>query len=136
MTPERIEPDGSMSLWLFLVPAFGVVAGIMAIIWYGIPGPDNEHRFVSPSGKYALELAELCGEFTCDRIAIYEETITSNEKIRLGCDINVEDDHPVFVSITPVWSTDEKKMSVGYSDGEAVSAILQIDFAQSCHTDS
>lgn len=125
-----------MSPWLFFILAFGLVAGIMAIIWFGIPGPDNKYRFDSPTGNYALELAERCGEQTCERVAIYEETAADGEKLRMRCDFEIEADHPVFVSVSSIWSIDETQLSVEYSDGRAISGILQIDFAQSCRSDS
>jgi len=133
MTRGRPKQQGfSLSPRLFLLLSLGLVAGVMAIIWYSIPGPDNQYRFVAPSGNSSLELAELCGKLSCDRVAIYERRTSSGERIRTKCDFTIDSDHPVFTSVVPKWSDGETNMSVEYSDADAVSGSITIDFEQSC----
>lgn len=137
MSEQPDEPESlDVSLPLVAAIAVVVVGGIMAIIWYGIPGPTTEYRLVSPSGERALELAERCGETICDRVAIFEETLPDLEVERLECTLNIEAKVPIFVEINPKWSGDETQMTIDYSNPDNITGSITLNFAQDCSPDA
>lgn len=133
MNKDREETERvSISLPKFLLIAGVIIAVLMAIIWFGIPGPDTKYRFVSPSENHAFELAERCGEFVCDRVAIYEETGPDGEKQRMACALPVGGDEPLFVTTTIVWLDNETRLEITYSNPDDIVRSLTIDFAKDC----
>jgi hypothetical protein len=117
--------------------AFGIgvvllAVGLGAVIWFAIPGPDAKHRFVSPSGRVALELGEMCREAGCQRVAISEETAADGSKRRLGCEVPLTETHPVLLNAYPLWAADEASVDVVYADAEGVGGKFTLDLARDC----
>jgi hypothetical protein len=94
--------ETGISRWAFILGAAVVVVGAFAAVWFALPGPDTRHRLVSPSGQAALELAELCTDNGCNRVAIFEFAGT-----RTGCPLDIPGNRPVFVDVTAHWASDE-----------------------------
>ena len=86
-------------LWAFVLGAAVVVVAAFAAVWFALPGPDTRHRLVSPSGNAVLELAELCTDNGCNRVAIFEAAGT-----RTGCPLDLPGNRPLFVDVTAHWT--------------------------------
>ena len=108
----------SVPAWAFWAGAAGLVALIGAVIWYAIPDPDARHRFVSPSGRMALDVGERCGEAGCVRVIISEETAPDGTRTRLGCTVPLTQDRPVLPDARPLWAADERSVDIVYADAQ------------------
>lgn len=117
----------------FGIAALVLAAGIGALVWFAIPGPDAKHRFVSPSGKIALELGEMCREGTgCERVAVSEEIAPDGSKRRRGCKLSLTETHPVLLNAYPLWASDERSVDVVYSDAEGIGGKFTLDLDLDC----
>lgn len=117
--------------------AFGIASvlvafGIGAVIWFAIPGPDAKHRFVSPTGKFALELGEMCRGAGCQRVAISEETDPDGSKRRRGCTLALEETRPVLLNAHPLWTADERSVDVVYADAQGVGGKFTLNLDTDC----
>jgi len=117
--------------------AFGIASvllavGIGAVVWFAIPGPDAKHRFVSPSGRVALELGEMCREAGCQRVAISEETAPDGSKQRRGCNLALGETHPVLLNTHPLWAADERSVDVVYADAQGVGGKFTLNLDTDC----
>jgi len=127
-----LADNTSISGRAFGIAAIAVAAGIGAVIWFAIPGPDAKHRFVSPSGRVALELGEMCRETGCQRVAVSEETAPDGSKRRRGCDFVLSEAHPVLLNVHPLWSSDERSVDVVYADAEGIGGKFTINLDRDC----
>lgn len=117
--------------------AFGIASVVIAVglgvvIWFAIPGADAKHRFVSPSGKVALELGEACRETGCERVAIVEETAPDGSKRRRGCTFALPETHPVLLNVYPLWASDERSVDVVYADAQGVGGKFKLNLDRDC----
>lgn len=124
--------DTGISGRAFAIAALVIAVGLGAIIWFAIPGPGAKHRFVSPSGRIALEIGEMCRETGCQRVAVSEETATDGTKRRLGCEVPLTETRPVLSNAHPLWSPDEQTVDVVYADTDGVGGKFTLVLARDC----
>lgn len=118
--------ESGLTLPLFIGLAVLVIVGAGAAIWFALPGPDTDLRLVSPSGRSALELGELCSEVACNRVAILEL-----EGVRTGCPLQLPGSVPLLGSVAATWSEDESAVSVAYGVPPGQTGTLEFS-AQTC----
>jgi hypothetical protein len=124
--------DTGVPAWLFWAGSFAFVLGIGAIIWFALPGIAANHRFTSPSGRIVLEVAENCGETTCRRLIVSEETAADGSKSRFGCIVPINDARPVFLNMHPLWSADESAVDLVYADAEGIGGKFTLVLERDC----
>ena len=119
LSPDNQETG--VPLWGFVAGAAVLIVAALAAVWVMFPAPDTRHDLVSPSGKARLELGELCGDSSCDRVAILDV-----EGVRTGCPLALEGDRPLFSELTATWSDDESEVTLHYvaEDGSAGSLSI------------
>lgn len=113
------KQESGVSLRLFVLVAALVVVGAFVAVWFAIPGPDTEHRLVSPSGAVILELAELCTDNGCNRVAIFDAPGADGGRMRTGCPLDLPGREPLFRDIEAQWAADESAVTVSYG-GQAI----------------
>jgi hypothetical protein len=121
-----LAPDNQESgvpLWAFISGATLIVIAAFAAVWFMFPAPDTRHDLVSPSGTKTIELAEICGETGCDRVAILDD-----EGVRAGCPLPEAGNVPLFTEVSATWSTDETAVRLEHvgADGRAGSMALTL----------
>lgn len=124
--------DTRISVWALGAGAALTVVAIGAVVWFAIPGPDAVHRFVSPSGKVALELGEMCREGSCRRVAISEEVAPDGRRRRLGCELDLSEARPVLLDAHPLWAADERSVEVVYAGADGKGGTFMLDLGKDC----
>lgn len=124
MTLAPDNQESGVPLSSFIVVAALVIIAAFAAIWFIFPAPDTRHDLVSPSGAARIELAELCGETACNRVAILDAG-----GVRTGCPLAVTATRPLFAEVSAAWSEDEKSVALRYvaADGETGSVDIDLD---------
>lgn len=138
MTPDNPAPDNQptgIRLRHFIVVAALVVVAAFVAVWFAIPGPDTQHRLVSPSGNRVIELAELCTPNGCNRVAILDQTQADGTHLRTGCPLTLSGPAPLFAEITSKWSPLEDSVTIDYSSGSGPAGSLTIGIAQCTQTE-
>ncbi len=121
MTLAPDNQESGVPLWGFLVGAAVLIVGAMTAIWFMFPGPDTRHDLASPSGAARLELAELCGDGGCDRVAILDVG-----GARSGCPLTLDGNRPLFTEVTAAWSADESSIELSYVAEDGAKGSLTI----------
>lgn len=129
--PAKPEDTG-ISGSVFTIAMVLIVVAVGLIVWAAIPGPDARHHFVSPSGKIALDLGEVCRDTGCERVIVSETTATDGSKTRLGCIVPLTDRRPVLVNAYPLWTDNERQVDIVYADSEGVGGKFTLDLAADC----
>lgn len=124
MTLAPDNQESGVPLWAFVVGAVVLVAGAFATVWFMFPGPDTRHDLVSPSGAARIELAELCGDGGCNRVAILDVG-----GIRSGCPLALDGNRPLFGEVVATWSADESSVDLTYVAENGDTGSLTIERA-------
>lgn len=124
MTLAPDNQESGVPLWAFVVGATTLIAAAFAAIWFMFPAPDTRHDLVSPSGAARLELAELCGDSGCNRVAILDVG-----GARSGCPLALQATHPLFADVTAAWSDDESRVELDYVAEDGGTGSLTIERA-------
>jgi hypothetical protein len=125
MTLAPDNQESGVPLWGFVAGAAILIVAAMTAVWFVFPGPDTRHDLVSPSGAARLELAELCGDNGCDRVAILDVG-----GVRSSCPLALQGNQPLFADVTAVWSADESRIELSYvgaDDGRGALTIASAD---------
>lgn len=125
MTLAPDNQESGVPLWGFVAGAAVLIVAVFAAIWFIFPAPDTRHDLVSPSGAARLELGELCGETSCNRVAVLDV-----DGVRTGCPLPPAGNRPLFAEVTAAWSADETSVVLTYvaEDGSTGSlAIARAD---------
>ena len=85
MTLAPDNQESGVPLWAFVASAAVLIVAAFAAVWFAFPAPDTRHDLVSPSGAVRIELAELCGDRGCDRVAILDAG-----GVRTGCPLTLD----------------------------------------------
>lgn len=126
--------NDTLSLWAFLAVTIVVVAGLLALIWVGLPGPDSHHRLVSPSGNRILDIDESCGEFACSRGIAVHAVEAGIEGAGRTCSFAIATSRPIFTHVEAGWSDDEQAVALTFTDGGGQTTSVALDFASDCRT--
>lgn len=119
MTTDNRETG--IPVWGFVLGAVVLVVAAFAVVWFMFPGPDSRHDLVSPSGKLKIELAELCAEVGCSRVAILDAG-----SLRSGCPLALPGNHPLFKDVTETWAGDESRVDIAYVSGTGETGIVTL----------
>ena len=122
MTLSPDNQESGIPLWGFVAGAAVLIVAAFAAVWFMFPGPDTRHDLVSPSGAVRIELAELCGDAGCDRVAILDV-----DGVRTGCPLTLDGKLPLFTQVTAAWSADESSIDLNYvaEDGGTGSVTIK-----------
>jgi hypothetical protein len=138
MTSDNPAPDNQptgIRLGSFIIVAVVVIIGAFAAVWFAIPGPDTQHRLVSPSGTRVIELAELCSPNGCSRVAILDQIRADGTHLRTGCPLAISGPDPLFDEIASNWSSSEESVTVDYASDSGSTGSLTIDTALCTQTE-
>jgi hypothetical protein len=124
MTLAPDNQESGVPLWGFVAGAAVLIVAAFAAVWVMFPAPNTRHDLVSPSGAVRIELAELCGEAGCDRVAILDAG-----GVRTGCPIDVAGNRPAFVDVTAAWSDDETSVVLSHVGEDGGTGTLLIALA-------
>ncbi len=124
--------DTGISGPVFAIGSVLLLVLVGAAMWFAIPGPDNRHRFVSPSGAVVLEVGEACREDGCERVVVSEERAPDGSTSRLGCVVDLNERWPVLVNVHPLWSPDERSVDIVYADSEGVGGKFTLSLPDDC----
>ena len=121
MTLAPDNQESGVPLWAFIAGAAVLIVAAFAAVWFAFPAPDTRHDLVSPSGAVRIELAELCGDRGCDRVAILDAG-----GVRTGCPLTLDGNRPLFAQVTAAWADDEASVELRYvaADGSAGSVTI------------
>lgn len=127
----QVAGETTVPRWMFFTAAAAVVVGIAAVIWFAIPDIDARHRFVSPSGRIALEVGESCPNGACTRVIVVEER-RDGDRVRRGCPVPITETRPMLVNAQPLWSADERSVEISYADAEGIGGSFTLELETDC----
>lgn len=119
MTVDNQETG--IPIWAFAIGAVAVITAAFAAVWFMFPAPDTRHDLISPSGGARVELAELCGDNGCNRVAILDVG-----GVRTGCPLALAGNQPLFGTVTAQWSADETRLVVTHTTADGSAGTLTI----------
>ena len=129
MTLAPDNQESGVPLWGFVAGAAILIVAAMTAVWFVFPGPDTRHDLVSPSGAARLELAELCCDNNCERVAILDVG-----GVRSSCPLALQGNRPLFADVKAVWSADESRIDLHYVADDGGGGSLSITHANCTFT--
>lgn len=128
----RDEEGGVSPMLIFGVGSIAFLLIVGAVIWFAIPGGTSSHRFVSPSGRVALDIGEQCGEATCERRILAESTAADGGKSRRDCRVELTGAHAMLSNAYPLWAADERTVDIVYADADGQGGKFTLDITDDC----
>jgi hypothetical protein len=130
MAPK--SEDTGISPVAFAIGSIVLILIVGTIVWFAIPGADAKHKFVSPSGREAIELGEQCREAACLRVAVRETIAPDGSRTRRGCAFEIPEQRPMLLNAHPLWAPDERSVDIVYADGDGIGGKVTLDLDRDC----
>lgn len=128
----RGEDNGVSPIPFVIIGSILFLLLMGTLIWFAIPDPSARHHFVSPSGRVALDIGEICGSAGCERRIIAETIAPDGSKSRRGCDFSLAQTHPVLFNAYPLWAAGEQVVDIVYADADGEGGKFPLDIAADC----
>lgn len=130
MTAAPNNQESGVPLWAFVAVTAALVVAAFVAVWFMFPAPDTRHDLVSPSGGARIELGELCGDASCERVAILDR-----QGIRAKCPLALPGNRPLFADVRAAWSDDETSVMLDHvaengSTGSLTIALVDCTITQ------